>query len=287
MSPRAEALQVWALIYNVVSIALGHVACRLFGFPRWAVPAITFNNTSSMPLLLVQSLTASGMFSSLTMSPEDTLSDAISRAKSYFLACAVVGNTLTFGLGPSELKGHEEDEVESNGKAQVEGDEEHTAFRATNGQSTSPGRDEEDAAPETDWTPLLSESRATALLHRVDRNSKSAFHDLPSPLQRFLRAVKSFLSPPFFGAVFGLVIGVVPPLHRLFFDPMQEGGWLKAWLSESIKNTGQLFVTLQVVIVGTKLTASLREAKEGQDTGKLPWSVVAAISFVRYILWPA
>lgn len=77
--------------------------------PRWVVGAITFNNTSAFPLLLVQSLATTGVLAPLLAGPNDTESDALDRAKSYFLISAVVSNTMTFGAGPSQLKGHEED----------------------------------------------------------------------------------------------------------------------------------------------------------------------------------
>ena len=72
--------------------------------PQWVTPALAFNNTTSLPLLLVQSLQSTGILDSL-----DASSDAVDRAKSYFLVNAMVSNSLTFALGPRLLNGQEED----------------------------------------------------------------------------------------------------------------------------------------------------------------------------------
>ncbi|KAK5002797.1 hypothetical protein LTR39_006596, partial [Cryomyces antarcticus] len=100
---------VWAITYNVLSMLLGLVVTRIFKLPAWVTPAIAFNNTTSLPLLLVQSLDATGILGTLLMSSSDSSSDAVARAKSYFLVNAMVGNSLTFALGPKLLNGQEED----------------------------------------------------------------------------------------------------------------------------------------------------------------------------------
>ncbi len=279
------SISVWALFYNFVSITIGRVTSHILGFPSWAVPAITFNNTASMPLLLVQSLNATGLLSSLLMSPEDSTSAAVTRAKSYFLACAVVGNTLTFGIGPSQLKGHEEDESDENGRDEEDQEQDQEGQTENSQMNGASHRDRH--AQHSERTPLLGGSHDITFRQRIRKKSQKVFHTLPSPMRRLLVALGRFLSPPFFGAVIGVIIGVVPPLHRAFFNPMQHGGYLNAWLSQSIQNTGELFVTLQVVIVGVKLSASLKEQESGHDAGKLPWVTVAVISFIRYIAWPA
>ena len=49
------------------------------------------------------------MLSSILMGSSDSTSDAINRAKSYFLVNTIVGNSLTCALGPELLNVHEED----------------------------------------------------------------------------------------------------------------------------------------------------------------------------------
>jgi auxin efflux carrier family protein len=69
-----------------------------------------FNNTTSPPLLLVESLEATGILQRHIITDEKP-SDAIERAKSYFLVYAIVGNCLTFTNGPRLLDaGHAPDE---------------------------------------------------------------------------------------------------------------------------------------------------------------------------------
>lgn len=85
----------------------------------------------------------------------------------------------------------------------------------------------------------------------------------------------------------GLLLGLTPQLHTLFFNPTQHGGYLNAWLSQSIQNTGELFVALQVVIVGVKVSAAVKAQKSGSDVPSFPWLPFVLITFVRFILWPA
>ncbi|KAK3059562.1 hypothetical protein LTS18_010540, partial [Coniosporium uncinatum] len=58
-----------------------------------------FNNTTSYPLLLIQSLDETGILNGLIVTDETT-SAAIERAKSYFLIFATVSSCLTFAVGP-------------------------------------------------------------------------------------------------------------------------------------------------------------------------------------------
>lgn len=80
-----------------------------------------------------------------------------------------------------------------------------------------------------------------------------------------------------------------PPLHRLFFADMAQGGYFNAWLAKALKNVGELFVALQVVVVGVKLSLSLRLWKKGsaEESGAVPLGALACVVFVRFVLWPA
>ena len=53
-------------------------------------------------------------------------------------------------------------------------------------------------------------------------------------------------------------VGLTPPLKKAFFASPQKGGIFKAWLTASIKNVGELFASLQVIVVGVKLASSMR-----------------------------
>lgn len=89
------------------------------------------------------------------------------------------------------------------------------------------------------------------------------------------------------GAVIGTIIGMTPPLHRAFFNEPQKGGIFTAWLTESVSKIGALFAALQVVVVGVKLSSSLRKMRRGEEGGKLPWLPTTVVLFVRFVIWPA
>lgn len=98
-------------------MALGWALKRAFKFPAWTIPAICFNNTTALPLLLMQSLSTAGVLLDITMGGDDTEPAALARAKSYFLVCAMVGNSLTFAVGPKLLDDEETTEEHEEIKA--------------------------------------------------------------------------------------------------------------------------------------------------------------------------
>jgi predicted permease len=264
----------------------------VFKLPRWAVPAVAFNNTTSLPLLLIQSLETTGILSSLVQPGEET-SDAVSRARSYFLVSAVVSHALTFGVGPSELKGYEDDESsaetresnrpQQNGRRERYRDDPEEQAN----ENESEDDDEDDDAPDTSLLPHVVNRGMRRTNKHVHSGVERTLEKLPSWLETSLRTVYNFMTPPLIGAIIGAILGLTPPLRTLFFADSNEGGYLNAWLTQSIKNIGQLFVTLQVVVVGVKLAQALRKEKRGEDTGKMNWTLVAGISVVRYLIWPA
>lgn len=292
-------MAVWSLIYTLTSMLLGYVTTRFFKLPSWTTPAICFNNTTSLPLLLVQSLDATGILTKLFMSDSDTSSEAVKRAKSYFLVCAIVGNSLTFALGPKLLDGEEapdqKEEEEDGDEADaadggVEGTEdvEQGRLRPTEQQNGSAGHDDEDVNVNEETSllpdPLVRRGQQTG--RKAYGQGKKYWDKLPSWAQTFLDFMYSFLNAPLIGAVIGGTIGLTPPLHRAFFNDQQEGGFFKAWLTSSIENIGSLFAALQVVVVGVKLSTSMRKMKRGEDSGKVPWVPMVFVLVVRFIVWP-
>lgn len=64
---------------------------------------------------------------------------------------------------------------------------------------------------------------------------------------------------------------------------------MNAWLAKALKNVGELFVALQVVVVGVKLSLSLRLWKKGcpaEESGAVPLGALACVVLVRFVLWP-
>ena len=267
----------------------------MFKFPAWTVPAICFNNTTALPLLLVQSLESAGILDSLLKSDSDTTSDAVKRAKSYFLVSAVVGNALTFTMGPKLLD--DEESPDSNDEDEDkkplhdqsphrQGDEEE----ANAEEPSSNDNDSDSDGPANETTTLLPRPLDGHVLHAIGKATSKTnhlFEKLPSWLQKFLSFIGQFINAPIVGAVIGTFLGLTPGLNTWFFAKPDEGGVLKAWLTQSIENIGDLFATLQLVVVGSKLSASLAKAKKGEDSGKVDWKPLATIFFIRFLMWPA
>jgi predicted permease len=272
-------------------MGLGWVLKRAFKFPAWTIAAISFNNTTALPLMLLQALDTSGTLKDLTGGEDST--SALSRARSYFLISATVGNSLTFAFGPRLLDDEEAPDKEdqkredSNGQSgrdqQAEGDEERANPRNTPGQTS----EEEDHDDET--TTLLPDPivrRERALREEISKRSGRLWDKLPWVVQRSLPFLGSFLNAPLIGAAIGAILGLAPPLHKAFFNEPEEGGFFKAWLTNSIKNVGELFPALQLVVVGAKLSCALNRMKKGESSGSVPVIPMLSIFFIRFILWP-
>ena len=265
---------LWSVTYNLLSMVIGLLGVRFLGLPEWVTPAITFNNTTSLPLLLVQSLEKTGLLKALVGS--GNMKDAIDRAQSYFLVCAVVSNCLTFALGPKLLGGGQQQRTtKQNGR--IEGSD--AAQTANETTSLLPDRLHE------------LESQAFLSAHNTTFDFLQQYHMTSEHLSPRTKAVLSilvsFINAPLIGALIGVVIGLTPALHRAFFADTPDGGIFTAWLTTSLKNTGELFVSLQVILVGVKLSSSLRKMKRGDDnSGHLPLSAAVFVFGIRYVFWP-
>lgn len=190
--------------------------------------------------------------------------------------------SLTFALGPKLLDGEESPDEPPENKA----DE---AQRGQNGdveQGHDGNDDEEDPDEQTSLLPNAVNRHADRAADVAQDHSQRVYDKLPSWMQTVAQVIKDFLVAPLIGAIAAAVIGLTPPLHRIFFNPMTAGGYADAWLTTSIKNIGELFAALQLVVVGSKLSGSLRNMKEGQASGELPYAPMAFIFAVRFVLWP-
>lgn len=228
---------VWALFYTLSSLALGWVLKRLFKFPPWTVLAICFNNTTALPLLLIQSLATSGILDGI-MKEGDTTSAAVNRAKSYFLVSSMVGNSLTFAIGPNLLDDEETpDEHRDRQKLvevkcleysneRVESDEEHGHL------VNSCGRTEEQQEEHVNETITLLPNRIAAHIDSLDevgfQKPKEQWIKLPPAVRKCLIFVGSFVNAPLIGAIIGVIIGLTPPLHKAFLNEPTKGGIFNA-----------------------------------------------------------
>lgn len=251
----------------------------MFKFPAWVKLAIAFNNTTSLPLLLIQSLSTTGVLQAIIVDG-DSASDALDRAESYFLINAMVSNSLTFALGPRLLRPSDEDAPEGEDNAKDDQGEE-------NGENGEMERGPDGIIDEE--TSLLPQ-RVVRHTNPIESRGYNRFQQwlksLPSWAQDSLDFAYQFANAPLLGALIGAIIGLTPPLHRLFFSESNEGGYLNAWLTSAIKNIGDLFASLQIIVVGVKLSLSMRKWKAGEESGVVSKTSLAFITFIRFIVWP-
>ena len=285
---------VWSFVYTLSSMALGRVVTRAFGFPSWCTPAVAFNNTTSLPLVLIQSLESTGILKSLLKDENDTTADAINRAKTFFLVCSLVCNALTFAMGPKLLDGEEPpdrkvDGADAKTDGNAPGGGRQAEDDAERGEQESGGQLDQDGAAANEHTSLLPDA-VNHHVYKVSGVGQARFNDvwvrLPNRVQQLLAFLSDFLVAPVVGALIGAIIGFSPALRRLFFAPYPEGGYMTAWLTSSVKNVGNLFAALQLVVVGTKLSTSLRRMKEDKASGAVPRAPMLFVWAVRFVLWP-
>lgn len=192
----------------------------------------------------------------------------------------MIGNSLTFALGPKLMDGQSEDPPDEINKGNSDTDD-AIDERLDQEENEAQGVDEE--------TSLLPRHIIKPITHATYATSKRTEKlriRLPRPLQSALSFLRQFVNPPLIGALIGIVIGLVPPLHTLFFSPQDEGGYFNAWLTSAISNVGDLFAALQVLVVGVKLSNSVVRMKKGEASGKVPWLAMTIVLITRFVLWP-
>lgn len=248
---------------------------KILNLPAWVIPACAFNNTTSLPLLLLQSLESVGSLK-LIVPEGDSESGAIARAQSYFLLCAVVSKTIGYAVGPKMLR---------EGDPDVEGDSDAEGVGHYGEGSDGDGQGHADE--ETSLLPgSRSGSKRTGIPGRLRAWMSSI--SLRQVGQEVLAPFKSPFTDVAIGCtILGAVLGLVPQLHRAFFASYEDGGIFNAWLTSSVKNVGKLFTTLQMFVVGCKLGVSFEQMRGGGSSGRTPFKAVATIFLVRLVVWPA
>ncbi|KAJ3567533.1 hypothetical protein NP233_g6307 [Leucocoprinus birnbaumii] len=253
---------VWSIGYATLSIFMGKTAVKVFGLPSWTIAAITFNNTTSLPLLLTRSLLETGILSEIAGGDTEK---AVARARSYFLVNSLVSKVLTFAVGPSLLG----DEVLLPPARPAE-------FSSDSDESTEP--DEETGLIRKHIAPHFQTIRAQTakMVKRTPRRTQNLFHQS-----------REFFNPTTLGGILAIVIGVVPSLHHAAFAPSNEGGFLNAWLISSLRNVGALFSGMEFFIVGSKLSDSFEALPDNQPSPKPPKGAVATVIIARFFIWAA
>ncbi|KAE8379768.1 membrane transport protein-domain-containing protein [Aspergillus bertholletiae] len=266
---------IWSILYTCSSIGLAYFVSKGLKLPAWVTPACAFNNTTSLPLLLLQSLESVGSLNPIIQNG-DTESKAISRAQSYFLLCAVISKTIGYIVGPKLLQDGESIDTEN----QRAGDAD---------PETQNGTAEHGHANEE--TPLLSQ-QARKARGKISTSIRRGAHLISSILPKRIRQrlMAPFESPfadvAITCTVIGAVLGLVPQLHKAFFNKYEDGGIFNAWLTSSVKNIGKLFTTFQIFVVGCKLGVSFERMKASGDSGQIPLKAIVTIFLVRLVIWP-
>jgi predicted permease len=286
---------LWAFICHLISFLIGIFAHLVFGLPDWVTAALMFNNTTSYPLLLIQSLDATGILSELTRGDESTRA-MIERAKSYFLVFATVSSCLTFAVGPRLIDTEHAPDSDDD-KSLVEEDTHDTAENGLDAGN-------EDTNEQTGLLSPLPHprSRHQSVVAITFFPSKPKFAtvkrrpwfirrvhwgDLSPQLQWWLLFLYDFLNAPLLGAVLGAIIGLTPQLHRAFFAKEYDGGFFTAWLTESWKNVGSLFVPLPLIVAGISLYTAHQESKQGDNSRTaISLATTVFILVVRFVIWP-
>jgi predicted permease len=302
---RYLVILLWAFICHAVSFLIGIFAHLVFGLPDWTTAAIMFNNTTSYPLLLIQSLEQTGILHKLVIADETTR-ELVGRAKSYFLVFATVSSCLTFAVGPRLIDTEHAPDSDDEATTDEEADSEPRTCR---GQINDSRLEHGSTNTLSERTRLLSPSASRRERHKSVTNitffpSKPRFatvkrrpryvpslhwNDLGARAQWWLLFLYDFLNAPLLGALLGAVIGLTPALHRVFFNSTYSGGIFTAWLTESWENIGGLFVPLPLVVAGISLFTSYQDSKQSEGSTErsiIPLATTIFILMVRFVLWP-
>jgi len=298
---RYVVILVWAFICHFVSFLIGVAAHAFLGMPDWITAAIMFNNTTSYPLLLIQSLDETGILSNLIVTDETTR-QAIERAKSYFLVFATVSSCLTFAVGPRLIDSENApDEPSDKDDFSDEDDEENGNGQGIDDEDLSPTDQTQLLLPENFRRPSLVSTSFFPAKQRQPSNTPITYDRRPSVISKkrwlkisdrtrwWLLFLYDFLNAPLLGAVLGAIIGLIPVLHRAFFSDTQDGGIFTAWLTASLKNIGGLFVPLPVVVAGVSLYTCMKKVQNDEEAAAdsgTPWLTTIFVLVVRFAVWP-
>ena len=216
---RLWIIPVWGLFSTAFAHLLGWAAQACFRTRSWVIVAAGRPNTSALPLLLLESLSSTGVLKSLS-SDGESVPDTLRRAKSLILLNVVIQQTITFQLAPSLL----ERDCKLDGK-QCGRDEEDGSDSDSTRSALKP-----DKQHRSHIAPVVQDPERVGLLQDEDVGSHSygssgedqyteALEPIvdqpdirwPDRLKEVERPVKRIvfsMSSPLIGAIIGLVVGV-------------------------------------------------------------------------------
>ncbi|KAL1987565.1 hypothetical protein VTN96DRAFT_3165 [Rasamsonia emersonii] len=275
---------IWSILYASLSVVLAHIVTKLLKLPPWVTPACAFNNTTSLPLLLLHSLKSTGSLDIITPEGQST-QEAIDRAQSYFLVCAVTTKTISYAVGPRMLRDIEDEDQRDQGQ-----DERRDEGRDGEQQQQQPPQrrpTEEEIDEQTSLLPGPAQKLRHQVGSPIKRAARYVYSFFPERVKQELTSVDTgFVDVAMVCTITGVILGLVPKLHRAFFNPNDEGGIFNAWLTSSIENLGKLFTSLQIFMVGCKLGVSFERMKRSKNSGKVPARAILTVFIIRLIIWP-
>ncbi|OSS51473.1 hypothetical protein B5807_03598 [Epicoccum nigrum] len=294
---------LWALICHLLSFMIGIFAHLVFGLPDWTTAAIMFNDTSSYPLLLIQSLEQTGILSKLLIEDETTR-QVVERAKSYFIVFATVSSCLIFAVGLRlvDIEHAPDPDDDSTTDEEDEGGIEPSTLREQSEDAHLENGTHTEEPPEqtrllsprplyrerhksvTNITFFPSKPKYTTNRRRPHFVPSLHWCDLSARTQWWLLFLFDFFNAPLLGALAGVLIGMTPILHRAFFS-----GIFTAWLTESWKNIGSLFVPLPLIVAGVSLYSSYQNQNQASGAAApsaTPLATTMFILLIRFVTWP-
>ncbi|CAE6486246.1 unnamed protein product [Rhizoctonia solani] len=239
---------VLSIFAMLVSYLVGIASRRALKSPRWTVAAFVFNNATSLPLLLLNSLEKTGTIEIIIGKDGGSVEDAVARGQTYLLIAALVGNLGRFALGPDIMGSKQNNDTDFPGDLS-------TTFR-----------------------PVITESESTPLLstERIHNTASRTWPVIKDTAKRTWAWVADAINPPLIAAIVAIVFGLIPPLHHAFFE---KGEPLNATVTQSVNYLGKLYTALQIFVLGSKL-----RSKAGD---KLPILSTTILFIHRFIVMPA
>ncbi|KZS91981.1 hypothetical protein SISNIDRAFT_456174 [Sistotremastrum niveocremeum HHB9708] len=239
-------LIAWSFAYPMICLAFTYPMVRYLQFPTWTLPAAAFNSATSLPLLLVDALVATGALDSIIgVGPDQQKGHT--RLRNYLLINAMISNALTFTLGPHLLKiGHRHiGRRRSKGGIAIVHDRMSSSIQGGFDDSADP---------------LLSESISSNA--SVPSLAQPFLNRLPEPLRDTLLFLQSLINPPLVAVILAIIVGEIGFLRTAFFE--KEGSFFHSWLTKSLENIGSVFSTVQMFVVGCKLYEGISQTHHSQ-----------------------
>ncbi|CCM05453.1 uncharacterized protein FIBRA_07673 [Fibroporia radiculosa] len=237
-------IPLWGLATTVLAHLVGWAGQRLFGLKHWTIVACGRPNSNALPLLLLQSLEATGVLELLSADGEN-VAETLRRAQSLLLLNAVVQQVLTFQFAPAVL-------LLDDGHSKPLPD----ALRPGPGRLLPIVQDEERVGllgdqedDERDEDAVGGNGIGDALIPIAEIPDMHWPKPI-APLAKPVKLVWSYMSAPLIGAIIAFILGMIPPLHREF---LVKGGIFYASITQSAKNLGGIFIALQTFSVGAEL----------------------------------